>query len=171
MSAAVRSRTRSSSAARLVRSASSESRRKAASALSARLGSVVLIMKVSSSRKTSLRSIAWNGPAALNAPQIANPVSTSATVAVSRGPRRSAAHSSGTMVRKASGVVCCVRGTSGLKAISPTSTAIPSTAALARHSPAAKPRQSKRAHNTSTGASTRMPAASPSHQVIQTGKY
>ena len=62
-SAAVRSLTRWSRSAWVRRRLSSVRRRIATSALSARLGTETLIMKVSSSRKDSLRPISPNGPA------------------------------------------------------------------------------------------------------------
>ena len=70
---------------------SSLRRRIATSALSARLGTETLIMKVSSSRNDSFSRYAPNGPACSIVAQTAKPDRISATVAVSRGPRRSAA--------------------------------------------------------------------------------
>ena len=67
-------------------------------------------------------------------PQTAKPDRTSATVAVSRGARRSADHSNGTTARKPSGAVCAVCSTSGLKAIRPTAQAPARTAALSARS-------------------------------------
>ena len=65
----------------------------------------MLTMKVSSSRKDSLRPVGANGPACVSVAQTVKPVRMTPTVAVSRGPRRSAAQTSGRMARKPSGLV------------------------------------------------------------------
>ena len=92
------------------------------------------------------------------------------TVAVSRGPRRNAAHTSGRIARKPSGLVYSARGSSGLKAIRPTATRRAqhrrdaAGIAAVEVAPVAM-----RAHSTMTGVTTSAPAASPSHQVTQIG--
>ena len=103
VSAAVRAATRRLRSSCTARSSSSVRRRTAASALSARLGTVTPIMNISSIRKDSLSVSRPNGPLPANVPQTAKPASMSATVAVSRGPRRSADHNSGSTARNPSG--------------------------------------------------------------------
>ena len=124
-------------------------------------------MKVSNSTNEALRPMSPNGPACSIVAQIAKPVRIKPTVAVSRGPRRSAAQTSGRIVRKPSGLVYWVRGSSGLKAIRPTPMANISAAATAPSSWRLKERQPESAHSTMTGVTTSAPAASPSHQVTQ----
>ena len=126
-------------------------------------------MNVSNSRKDSLRPILPNGPACSIRPQIAQPVRINPTVAVSRGPRRNAAHSRGRIAKKPSGLVYSERGNSGLNAIRPTATADSSDTVTAPSSRASNARHSDCAHSTITGVTTSAPAASPSHHVIQIG--
>ena len=83
-------------------------------------------------QKDSLSPSCPNGPAWRSVAQIAKPVRISATVAVSRGPRQSAAHTSGRIARKPSGLVYSDAGSIGLKAMNPTATAKTSTAAAAQ---------------------------------------
>ncbi len=142
----------------------------ATSAESARLGTDRLIMKVSSSRKDSLMPICPNGPACLIVAQMVKPVRIRLTVAVSRGPRRNAAQTSGRIARKPSGLEYSARGSSGLKAMRPTPRVTASTAIIDITSPRSKSAHSERAHSTITGVTTSAPAASPSHQVTQIGK-
>ncbi len=107
-------------------------------------------MKVSSSRKASLRLICPKGPAPLMVAQTAKTVRIRATVEVSRGPRRNAAQTSGRIVRNPSGLVYSERGSSGLNPISPTATAHPSTATTPSNSRRSNWLQSLRPHSTST---------------------
>ncbi len=66
----------------------------------------MLTMKVSSSKKDSLRPMsARTARHASIVAQTVKPVRMTPTVAVSRGPRRSAAQTSGRMARKPSGLV------------------------------------------------------------------
>src|SRR6476620_4083287 len=66
--------------------------RTSTSALSNKLGTVILIKNINTSRNETLRSAVVKGPPHVSVPQIVMPASTKETVAVSRGPRRSAAH-------------------------------------------------------------------------------
>jgi hypothetical protein len=138
-------------------------------ALSARLGTEMLIRNISSSRNESLRSGRANGPPRASVPQIAKPASRSATVAVSRWPRRSAAHSSGTIARKPSGSRTGVCSISGLKAIRPSTPVATRIAPDSRKAARLEKCGQGAAHRTITGVSTRAPARSPSHQVTQIG--
>ena len=72
----------------------------ATSALSAKLGTLTLIRNTSTKRSESLRLAAANGPAPENVPQIEKLARINDATAVSRGPRRSAAHNSGRTARK-----------------------------------------------------------------------
>ena len=101
------------------RSSSSVRLRTATSALSARLGTATLIMNISSSRNESFRVAGPNGPPPASVAQTAKQDRMSATVAVSRWPRRSADHTSGRTARKPSGARCALCSTSGLNAITP----------------------------------------------------
>ena len=76
-------------------------------------------MKVSSSRNDSSRVSRSNGPLPASVPQTAKPASTSVDVAVSRGPRRSADHNSGSTARKPSGARRSAVAKIGLNAIKP----------------------------------------------------
>ena len=129
-------------------------------------------MKVSSSRKDSFRPSWPNGPALRIVAQMAKAVRITATVAVSRGPRRSAAHSSGRMARKPSGLVYSDKGSSGLNAADADRDGKAEhggdVAQFARRMARSRD-QAVRAHSTMTGVTTSAPAASPSHQVTQTG--
>ena len=124
-------------------------------------------MKVSSSRKDSFRPDGPNGPECCTVAQTAKPVRITLTMAVSRGPRRSAANTSGRMARKPSGAEYSERGTSGLKAIKPTAMADASTASIGPNSSRSSARKPLCAHSTIAGVTTRAPAVSPSHQVTQ----
>ncbi len=103
-------------------------------------------------------------------PQIVKPVRIKLTVAVSRGPRLSAAHTSGRIARKPSGLEYSERGSSGLKATAPTATAQAMTAPAAANSSRRKAPRQFCAHSTIAGVTTSAPAASPSHQVTQIGE-
>jgi hypothetical protein len=139
----------------------------ATSAASTRLGIDRQIMKVSRSRKDWLMPRCANGPTCLMAAQTAKAVSTKLTLAVSRGPRRSAAQTSGTMMRKPSGLVYSERGSSGLSEIRPTRTAPPSMSPMRPSSSRVTVVQSVAAHSTIAGVTTSAPVTSPSHQVTQ----
>ena len=117
----------------------------------------------------SSRPICANGPAWAIVAQMAKIVRMTATVAVSRGPRRNAAQINGKIARNPSGLVYWERGNSGLNVMRPTRIAQPNTAAMSRNSRPSIARQSVTAHRTMTGVTTSAPAVSPSHHVIQTG--
>ena len=140
----------------------------AASALSARLGTVTPIMNVSSSRKDSLRVSRSNGPLPASVPQTAKPASTIAEVAVSRGPRRSADHSSGSTARNASGARRSAVAKIGLKAIKPIAQATQKMTIDSNSLRRLSKRISAAAHIRITGVTSKAPARSPSHQVSQT---
>ena len=109
---------------------------------------------------------AAKGPLPARMPQAAKPARMSAVVAVSRGPHRRAAHTSGRTARKASalrGTLCSI---SGLKASAPTTPATTNTAAEAPILRRLKGRKSPSAQSTMTGATTSTPAASRSHHVL-----
>src|SRR5260370_33722944 len=69
----------------------------ATSALKARLGPEMLIMNARTRRKDSFMLDRANGPPSRAVPQTAKHASMNATVAVTRGPDRNAAHISGKM--------------------------------------------------------------------------
>src|SRR5262249_23697954 len=136
----------------------------ATSALSAKLGTLTLIKNTSTERNASLRLVAANGPAAENVPQIEKPARISDAIAVSRGPRRNAAHNSGKTARKPN----VSEGLNkGLNAINPTATAKEMTAADLVNSVRRNARASLSAQRTTTGVTTSAPIMSPNHQVSQ----
>src|ERR1700694_886478 len=149
------------------RSRSSADLRMATSALKARLGTEMLIMKARTRRKESLMLERVNGPPSKTVPQTAKHARMNATVAVSRGPDRSAAQISGRMAKNASGARLAVCSKRGLKPTMPRANVVAIMAAE-RSSPS---RSSDRGalHNTITGVTTSAPAKSPSHQVIHIG--
>ena len=65
-----------------------------------------------------------NGPPSMTVPQTAKHARMSATVAVSRGPARSAAQISGRMAKNASAARSAVCSKRGLKATMPTASAV-----------------------------------------------
>ena len=133
-SSCVRSATFRSSSLCARRRLSSPFLRTSTSALSNKLGTVILIKNINTSRNETLRSAVVKGPPPASVPQIVMPASTSATVAVSRGPRRNAAHNIGRIARKPSGSrlgVCSIRG---LKAMSPTAAAVARTPTVSKNS-------------------------------------
>ena len=133
-SSRVRSATFRSSSICARRRLSSPFLRTSTSALSNKLGTVILIKNINTGRNETLRSAVVKGPPPVSVPQIVMPASTSATVAVSRGPRRSAAHNIGRIARKPSGSrpgVCSIRG---LKAMSPTAAAVARTPTVSKTS-------------------------------------
>jgi hypothetical protein len=79
----------------------------------------MLIMNMSRSRRDWLRLARAKGPLFSIVPQIAKTERRSATVAVSRGPPRSAAQISGPTARNPNGSLIAVCSMSGLKAMTP----------------------------------------------------
>ena len=78
---------------------------------------------MTNSRNDSSKVAAAKGPLPAKTPQAAKPERMSAVVAVSRGPHRSAAHNSGRTARNPSALLNAVCSISGLKAMTPTTTA------------------------------------------------
>src|SRR5262245_27050731 len=146
---------------------SSTAFRIATSALSARLGTLTLIRNTSTKRSRSLRLAAANASPAENVPQIAKQARMSDAIAVSRGPRRNAAHNSGRTARKPNASGCCDCLNKGLNATNPTATAKAMTAADWINSLRWNVRASLSAQRTTTGVTTSALIRSPSHQVSQ----
>src|SRR5215471_11587392 len=140
--------------------------RVATSALSAKLGTEMLIMNASRRRKESLRLLRAKGPPTEAVPHTAKHARISEVVAVSRWLRRSAAHISGKTAKKANGALFAVCSISGLKAIRPTTMAVPKTAQDCIHSCRTEDRVKVVVHSKITGVMTSAPAKSPIHHVI-----
>ena len=88
-------------------------------------------------------------------------------MAVSRGPQRSADHANGSTARKASALLLPVCPISGLKAISPTATAMITAMLVSNILSRPKLRASASAQRTMTGVMTSAPTASRNHHVAQ----
>src|ERR1700674_1200626 len=149
------------------RSRSSSDLRMATSALKARLGTEMLIMNARTRRKESLMLERVNGPPSKTVPQTAKHARMNATVAVSRGPDRSAAQISGRMAKNASGARLAVCSKRGLKATMPTANVV--AMMPAERSNPSRSGDGGTLHNTITGVTTSAPAKSPSHHVIHIG--
>src|SRR5712691_3927090 len=149
------------------RSRSSAELRMATSALKARLGTEMLIMNARTRRKDSFMLDRANGPPSRAVPQTAKHASMNATVAVSRGPDRSAAHISGRMAKNASAARLAVCSKRGLKATMPTANAV--AIIIAERNSPSRSSDGGGLHNTITGVTTSAPAKSPSHHVIHIG--
>ena len=117
------------------------------------------------SRKESLRVAPAKGPLPVSVPHTAKHDRMNAAVAVSRGPQRSAAVSSGTMVRMLNALRVTVCSISGLKATRPTAIAPSWTAVDSRNRSKSNGRYRLVVHRTITGVTTSAPATFPSHQV------
>ena len=89
-------------------------------------------------------------------------------MAVSRGPRRSADHNSGSTARNPSGARRSAGSKIGLKAIRPITQATQKMTIDSNSLPRLSERRSAAAHSTITGVTSKAPARSPSHQVSQT---
>ena len=98
-----------------------------------------------------------------------------ATLAVSRGPRRSAAQTSGRIARKPSGLVYSARGSSGLKAMRPThgvtaSTAMSHQLAALEVAPLGpRPQHDRRRHHQRAGG-VAQPPGDPDRREIRPGR-
>src|SRR5262245_1092945 len=149
------------------RSRDSTRLRIATSALSARLGTAMLITNTISSRKDSLSVAPANGPPPSSVPQTAKHDRMSTTIAVSRGPHRNAAQINGRIARKPSDVRCTVCSNSGLKAITPTTQALACASNDFRTALSLNGRYVAVAHSTTTGVTTSALVTLPSHQVNQ----
>src|SRR5229473_1978836 len=93
--------------------------RSAMSAAKVTVGIAMPIMTRRSRVDDSSRMLCANGPPPKIAPQTTKPESMSATVAVSRGPRRNAAHSSGRMAKTPNGALFGMSAISGLNTTTP----------------------------------------------------
>src|SRR5262245_6217898 len=116
-----------------------------------------------SGRTKSLGVAPAKGPPPARVPQTAKDDRMRATVAVSRGPHRSAAHTSGRTARKPNELRIAVCSMSGLKATIPT--AIAATAATPDSRTPRNGRKLPVAHRTMAGVMTSAPATSPSHHM------
>src|SRR5260370_5443479 len=139
----------------------------ATSAVKARLGTEMLIMNARTRRKESLMLERANGPPSMTVPQTAKHARMSATVAVSRGPDRSAAQVRGRMAKNASDARSAACSKRGLTATMPTASAV--ARIIAERSSWSRASDGGALHNTIAGVTTSAPARSPSHQVIHTG--
>ena len=142
-------------------------RRSATSAANAMLGRVMPIMNMRRSGEGSPCGPDANGPPPDIAPQKTKPERMSAVVAVSRGPRRNAAHSNGRMARTPNDARFGISDISGLNAIAPKAPAAAKIAVDSDSDRTPNDRGRSVVHSTRTGVIRSIAAKSPSHHGNQ----
>ena len=144
---------------------SSARRRRCTVAATARAVTLLVAMNACTNTRDVL-GVAWaKGPTPRSAPKTAIPESAAVTVAASRGSKRSAAQRSTGKERKER---LRAHGTRPAKTGSPTARSAPRSRAASRARGLLQRGRGRMVQRSSSGATTRLPPMSPSHQVSQT---